>query len=92
MRNSDRFTEKAKRAITLAQEAATELGHSYVYLTTQTWSYRAAGIYARFGFSPYMGEKPVNWPFVCALPLPNFDAENHKAWELIGQKLAAYRK
>ena len=30
MRNSDRFTEKAKRAITLAQEAATELGHSYV--------------------------------------------------------------
>ncbi|MGI6029654.1 MAG: ATP-dependent Clp protease ATP-binding subunit [Candidatus Heteroscillospira sp.] len=30
MRNSDRFTEKAKRAITLAQEAAGELGHSYV--------------------------------------------------------------
>ena len=30
MRNSDRFTEKAKKAIALAQESASELGHSYV--------------------------------------------------------------
>ena len=82
----------AKAIVSRLLDLCAELGHSYVYLTTQTWSYRAAGIYARFGFSPYMGEKPVNWPFVCARPLPDFDAENHKAWELIGQKLAAYRK
>ncbi len=30
MRNSDRFTERAKKAIALAQESASELGHSYV--------------------------------------------------------------
>ncbi|MGE4353799.1 MAG: ATP-dependent Clp protease ATP-binding subunit [Oscillospiraceae bacterium] len=30
MRNSDRFTERAKRAISNAQESASELGHSYV--------------------------------------------------------------
>jgi ATP-dependent Clp protease ATP-binding subunit ClpC len=30
MRNGDRFTERAKTAITKAQEAAAELGHSYV--------------------------------------------------------------
>lgn len=30
MRNSDRFTERAKKAITKAQECAAELGHSYV--------------------------------------------------------------
>ena len=30
MRNSDRFTEKARRAIALAQDCAAELGHSYV--------------------------------------------------------------
>ena len=30
MRNSDRFTERARKAIALAQESASELGHSYV--------------------------------------------------------------
>ncbi len=30
MRNSDRFTERAKKGIALAQERASELGHSYV--------------------------------------------------------------
>ncbi len=30
MRNSDRFTERAKKSIALAQEKASELGHSYV--------------------------------------------------------------
>ena len=30
MRNSDRFTEKARKAIALAQDCAAELGHSYV--------------------------------------------------------------
>lgn len=30
MRNADRFTERAKNAINMAQQAAAELGHSYV--------------------------------------------------------------
>lgn len=34
---------------------------SCIYLTSQTWSYKAIGIYGKFGFAPYMGEKPKNW-------------------------------
>ena len=66
-----------------------ELGcETPVYLTSQTKSYRAVRIYKQMGFVPYMGEKPVNWPFQSDLPQNSFEAENNAAWELIREKLA----
>ena len=61
---------------------------SPIYLTTQTRTYRAARVYAQMGFAPYMGGKPVNWPFRSDLPQNTFEEENQAAWDLIRQKLA----
>ena len=36
-------------------------GNHYVYLTTQTWSYKAISVYRHFGFTPYLGPQPVGW-------------------------------
>nr|MDD6336299.1 GNAT family N-acetyltransferase [bacterium] len=49
-----------------------------VFLTTQTWSYKAIGIYRTFGFEacPHPGRAPE---------------KDALAWGLIGDKLAAYR-
>lgn len=82
----------AKAIVSELLNICTALRHSYVYLTTQTWSYRAVGVYTRFGFTPYMGKRPVHWPFTSDVHLQDFYAENQLAWEMIGQKLAAYRK
>lgn len=66
-----------------------ELGcETPIYLTTQTKTYRAVRIYHQMGFAPYMGEKPVNWPFRSDLPKESFEAENQAAWNLIRKKLA----
>ena len=59
-----------------------------VYLTSQTKTYRAVRVYKQMGFAPYMGEKPVNWPFQSDLPKGSFEAENEAAWALIREKLA----
>ena len=59
-----------------------------IYLTTQTKTYRAVRIYKQMGFAPYMGEKPVNWPFQSDLPQGSFAEENEAAWLLIRDKLA----
>lgn len=59
-----------------------------IYLTTQTKTYRAVRVYKQMGFVPYVGEKPVNWPFRSDCPLGSFEAENEAAWELIRKKLA----
>ena len=59
-----------------------------IYLTTQTKTYRAVRIYAQMGFAPYLGEKPVNWPFQSELPKESFQEENEAAWRLIREKLA----
>lgn len=66
-----------------------ELGcETPIYLTTQTKTYRAVRIYRQMGFTPYMGEKPANWPFQSDLPKDSFEEENKVAWELIRKKLA----
>ena len=56
-----------------------------LYLTSQTWSYKALGLYARFGFMPYKGEKPVNWQ------AKNFNKQTQTAWALIDKKLSEYK-
>lgn len=58
-----------------------------IYLTTQTKTYRAIRIYKQMGFTPYMGEKPANWPFMSDEPKASFAEENEAAWELIRKKL-----
>ena len=66
----------------------TELGcETPIYLTSQTKSYRAVRLYKQMGFMPYMGEKPVSWPFQSDLPRESFEEENKAAWELIREKM-----
>jgi len=61
-----------------------ELGYAgYIYLTSQTWSYRALNLYAGFGFRPYMGEKPMNWR--CGDS--TFAKETAEAWDMIYGKI-----
>lgn len=72
----------AKALLTRLFQLYHELGYSrYIYLISQTWSYKALHLYMRFGFKPYMGKKPVNWKS------DNFDEENSKAWELVLEKM-----
>lgn len=59
---------------------------NYFYLTTQSWSWPAVGLYLAFGFKPYMGPMPANWPS------PHYDIENELAWQLIEQKLAEAKR
>lgn len=61
------------------------------YLTSQTWSYRALNLYMRFGFEPYLGEKPANWQSA-NLTSGNFepwdfDEKNREAWAMIREKI-----
>lgn len=54
----------------------------YIYLTTQTESYKAINIYKKFGFLPYMGE----------LHTDGFDKENAAwAWSIIDGKINEYK-
>ena len=57
----------------------------FLYLTTQTWSYKAINIYERFGFAPYTGEKPALWQS------DDFGGENERAWEMIHEKIGQYK-
>ncbi len=61
-------------------------GGDYLYLTTQTWSYKAINIYQHFGFEPYLGPRPVNWK------QSNYETDNAIAWRIINEKLTAYRE
>ena len=67
-----------------------------VYLTSQTWSYRAINIYAMFGFRPYLGEKPSGWKAVDLLSDPpkpfDYVEKNAEAWHIIGEKIRAYEE
>lgn len=81
----------SKAIVARLLELCTELGEQDAYLTTQTWSYKAAGVYKKMGFHPYIGEKPAEWPFACALNLPDFAAENAAAWAIINEKLDAFQ-
>ena len=59
-----------------------------VYLTTQTWSYKAINMYLEFGFQPYLGVKPKDW----SEENGDFETNNKKAWEIIFNKLGKNEK
>jgi len=63
-----------------------ELGYrDFIYLTTQTWSYKAINIYEKFGFKPYLGAKPTNW-------ISDDFNHNNLAWNIISNKIIEYRQ
>ena len=65
-----------------------DLGYSgYIYLTSQTWSYKALNVYAHFGFRPYMGDRPKNWR---GLEPCNYTEKNAEAWNIINEKISEY--
>lgn len=68
----------------------------YLYLTSQTWSYKALNIYCQFGFKPYWGEKPANWVSVNLMSPGrepwDYQEKNHEAWNLIYSKIAEYER
>jgi N-acetylglutamate synthase-like GNAT family acetyltransferase len=75
-----------KALLTKLLDIYDELGFDgFVYLTSQTWSYKAINLYSKFGFMPYKGEKPQNWI------TENYDSENNKAWQIIDCKIAEYK-
>lgn len=52
-----------------------------VCLVTQTWSWRAVNLYMKYGFEPYLGEKPAMWQ------RDGYDERNAGAWSLILDKI-----
>jgi len=61
-----------------------KLGYTdFVYLTTQTWSYKAINLYLQFGFEPYLGSRPTRWSGTDE----QFDRDKVTAWELIRNKI-----
>lgn len=59
----------------------------FIYLTSQTWSYKAINIYKSFGFKAYLGPKPINW--FCKDG--EFERDSIEAWQLIEDKIAKRR-
>ncbi|MDW7659664.1 MAG: GNAT family N-acetyltransferase [Bacillota bacterium] len=78
----------AKALLTRVFDCYNEQDYSgYIYLTSQTWSYKALNLYASFGFLPYFGPKPANWKST-----EDFARETETAWKLIRQKIDAYTR
>lgn len=78
----------AKALMTKGLDIYNALGfRDLVFLTSQTWSYKAINIYLDFGFTPYMGEKPENWS---GTP-EQFSIDNTKAWEIIMDQINLYK-
>lgn len=78
-----------KALMTLLMDRCMELGETgLIYLTSQTWSYKAIGIYEKFGFLPYAGPCPESWRPASG----DYSRETAEAWALIDEKLRAYQK
>jgi len=78
----------AKALISKVLDIYNALSYKHVvYLTSQTWSYKAIRIYLDFGFVPYTGEKPINWS---GTP-EQFRADNATAWKIIMGQIGRYR-
>ena len=66
-----------------------ELGYKYfLFLRTGTWNYPAIGIYKKFGFLPYLGERS---PFP-NIPDEGFVEKNVAGWALVDEKHKLYMK
>ncbi len=85
----------SKAMMTKLLDIYNELGNErYIHLTSQTWSYKAINIYIKFGFKPYLGEKPTNWKAV-NLTSGNFEPwdykeKNEEAWDIIHKKIGEH--
>ncbi len=62
----------------------------YLYLSSQTQSYKALSIYSDFGFTPYFGPMPKNWKLSDIEP-KDFTYQNNLAWSIINQKINNYK-
>jgi len=59
-----------------------------IYLTTQTWSYKAINIYKKFGFRAY-DDRKIGMQEGSA---GNYECDFEDAWMLINKKLSEYEK
>lgn len=68
----------------------------YLYLTTQTWSYKAINVYIEFGFSPLMHTASLLARNITgngeALLSSNAFSDEALGWNLIFDKIAQYEK
>jgi hypothetical protein len=64
-----------------------QLGYEgFIYLQTGTWYYRAIGIYKKFGFKEYDGERSL----VANMSDGDFVKQNREALSLVNEKLLDY--
>jgi GNAT superfamily N-acetyltransferase len=81
----------AKALLTKVLDIYDDLGYrNYIYLTSQTWSYKAINIYKAFGFKPYIGKKPKNYKAVNMVS--DYEEKNKEAWNIITDKINLYQK
>ena len=83
--------------ITKALDIYNKLGYKgYIYIASQTWSYKAINIYKKFGFEPYYGKKPQKWiarNLVSGKFEPwNYEEKNEEAWKIINEKIDLYER
>ena len=78
----------AKALLSRLMELYNSLGYEgFIYLVTATWYYPAIGIYKKFGFEVYRGEKSLS----ADLSDAEFRLQNGKAIALLEQKLSEYK-
>ncbi len=59
---------------------ALDRSDDFLYLISSTWSWKALGMYQKFGFEPYLGEKPVNFND------KHFEENKFRAWEVVERR------
>lgn len=79
----------AKAMLTRLLDLYNELGYEgFLYLHTSTHSYQAIGIYKKFGFVPYKGDRsPFHW-----ISDEEYLAKNDAGWAMVEEKHALYKK
>lgn len=74
--------------MTKALDVYNEVGEGRpLFVHTQTWSYLAAALYEKFGFTPYMGPRPADWKAE-----GDFEADAVRGWAIIREMQAKLRK
>ncbi len=77
----------AKALLTKLLDVYNEIDNkNFIYLVSQTWSYKAINLYQKFGFTPYLGEKPISWKGSAE----EFDVKNKEAWDMINRKITLH--
>ena len=77
----------AKALLSRVMKLYNDLGfEKFLFLRTGTWNYPAIGIYKKFGFAPYLGERS---PFA-NIPDEGYAEKNAAAWALVDEKHKVY--